>query len=165
MPFHIITGDITQQEADAIVNSANPSMLAGSGVSGAIHKAAGKELEQECRIIGHVNAGHAALTAGYALKARYVIHAVAPQWFGGQNREEEYLLKCYQSIFGIIEMEKFHRVCFPAIGIGTYRWPIDKAAPITISQINEFLQHNTQVTITLVCSSQAITEAYKEYLK
>ena len=160
MAIEIITGDITEQEVDAIVNSANPTMLAGSGVSGAIHRAAGRELETECLIIGHVDAGNAALTAGYKLKAPHVIHAVAPQWFGGNNREEELLEQCYNSIFGIVEMEGFKSVAIPAMGIGTYRWPVELATPIAIRKAKEFEAAHPDVLIRFVCFTDEIAAAY-----
>lgn len=125
MPIEIITGDITTQDVDAIVNSANPSMLAGGGVCGAIHKAAGAGLEKECLIIGHVDAGNAVVTSGHRLKARHVIHAVAPQWFGGHNNEPMLLEKCYRSIFGIVESENFKSVAIPAMAVGSYRYPVE----------------------------------------
>lgn len=161
MTIDISTGDITEQEVNAIVNSAAPSMLAAGGVCGAIHKAAGPDLEKECLIIGHVDAGNAVLTSGYNLKAPYVIHAVAPQWFGGNNGEEELLEQCYNSIFGIVEMEGFKSIAIPAIGIGSFRWPEELAIPIAIKKAREFGRGHPDVLIRFVCFSDDIAAAYR----
>lgn len=166
MAIEIVTGDITAQDVDAIVNSANPCMLAGGGVCGAIHKAAGNELEQECIVIGHVDAGNAVVTGGYKLKAKHIIHAVASQWFGGHYQDEDEILeKCYYSIFSIVDMENIKSVAIPAIGIGSYRWPLDLAIPIAVRIAKEFDASHSDVLIRFVCFTEDIATTFKTFLQ
>lgn len=165
MTIEIITGDITEQDVDAIVMSANPSMLAGGGVSGAIHKAAGPDLEKECLIIGHVDAGNAALTGGYNLKARHIIHVVSIQWHDGHYHDEVKILeKCYHSIFGIVEMEGFKSVSIPAIGTGRDQWPLELATPIAVKKAKEFEDLHPDVLIRFVCFSDDVAAAYRAFM-
>jgi len=164
VPIEIITGDITEQEVETIVNSASPSLLAAGGVCGAIHKKAGYELERECKTIGHIDAGNAVITQGFNLKASYVIHAVAPRWLGGYNREEELLKRCYHSIFEIVEMESIKSIAIPAMAVGSYRYPLELATPIAISVAKEYDAKLDNVLIRFVCFDDKIAKCYENCL-
>ncbi len=138
-------GDITKMETDAIVNAANPSLMGGGGVDGAIHKAAGPALLEECKRIpegpgGRCPTGHAVATGAGNLKARYVIHTVGPIWHGGSKGEEELLRRAYHnSLLRAVEKE-CNSVAFPSISTGAYRFPIEKASRIALETIMEFLK-------------------------
>jgi O-acetyl-ADP-ribose deacetylase (regulator of RNase III) len=108
---------------------------------------------------------NAVLTAGYRLKAPNIIHAVAPQWFGGHNCEAELLEKCYRSIFGIVEMEGFKSVAIPAMGIGTYRWPVELATPIGVHVVKEFNAQYPAVLLRFVCFSEAVSDVYRAVIQ
>jgi O-acetyl-ADP-ribose deacetylase (regulator of RNase III) len=132
MAISILKGDITLQHVDVIVNSANPSLLAGGGVCGAIHKAAGPELEIACKAIGRCSAGTAVITPAFNLPAKCVIHAVGPRWLDGMRGEPELLEQCYESIFRLIAESDFRSVAIPSISTGIYHYPLDAAAKIAI---------------------------------
>ncbi len=140
--IEVIFGDISTTEADAIVNAANEKLLGGGGVDGAIHKAAGPLLLEECKKIGGCPTGKARLTAGYNLKARHVIHTVGPVWRGGHRDEHMLLASCYQESLGIAAKEQFDTVAFPAISTGAYGFPYDQAALIAITETERFLKKN-----------------------
>jgi O-acetyl-ADP-ribose deacetylase (regulator of RNase III) len=130
MAISILKGDITRQQVDAIVNSANPSLLAGGGVCGAIHKAAGPELEAACKVIGRCGVGGAVITPAFNLSSRFVIHAVGPRWLDGARGEPELLEQCYESIFRLVAENDFRSVAIPSISTGIYHYPLNAAAEI-----------------------------------
>ncbi|MCE5201117.1 MAG: O-acetyl-ADP-ribose deacetylase [Synergistaceae bacterium] len=148
-------GDITKEEADAIVNAANSSLLGGGGVDGAIHRAAGPELLSECATLGGCQAGQAKTTKGYGLPAKFVIHTVGPIWRGGSNGEEAILADAYRN--SLLEAVRVgaRTVAFPAISTGVYRFPPKRAAEIAVSTIADFLSTHDEIDeVRLVCFSK-----------
>lgn len=140
--IELIFGDITAVEADAIINAANERLLGGGGVDGAIHKAAGPALLEECRKTGGCPTGKARLTGGYNLKAKHIIHTVGPVWRGGHRDEHMLLASCYQESLGIAAAEKYNTVAFPAISTGAYGFPYEQAALIALTETSRFLKKN-----------------------
>ena len=131
----LVRGDITQQDVDAIVNAANSSLLGGGGVDGAIHRAAGPELLEYCRHLRGCETGSAKATPGFALRARWVIHTVGPDWRGGSFREAELLASCYRSSLACADELDAKALAFPAISTGIFGYPIDAAARIAIDTL------------------------------
>jgi O-acetyl-ADP-ribose deacetylase (regulator of RNase III) len=139
-------GDITtDDEADAIVNAANSSLLGGGGVDGAIHRAAGPRLLEECRPLGGCDTGDAKITSGGRLKARHVIHAVGPVWHGGGDGEPELLAACYRKAIELAAEHDCRRVAFPAISAGAYRYPLARAAAVAIAATSEAMGEHPAV--------------------
>ena len=137
--IELVRGDITTLKFDAIVNAANTALLGGGGVDGAIHRAAGSELLEECRSLGGCRPGEAKITAGYNLPARFVIHTVGPVWSGGKRGEPEVLTNCYRNSLRLAAMNGIQTIAFPAISCGAYRFPIRAAAAIAIKTTRDFL--------------------------
>lgn len=135
----VIKGDITTIAADAVVNAANSSLMGGGGVDGAIHKAAGKELLEECRALNGCEIGEAKITRGYNLRARYIIHTVGPIWKGGANDEQMLLASAYRSSLRIASDKKLDSVAFPAISTGIYGFPAELAGFIAITEVKRHL--------------------------
>jgi O-acetyl-ADP-ribose deacetylase (regulator of RNase III) len=161
----VLEGDITKEKVDAIVNAANNSLLGGGGVDGAIHRAAGPELLEECRTLGGCPTGGAKITHGYRLPAKYVIHTVGPVWAGGLEGEDELLASCYRECFGLVEEYGLRSISFPAISCGVYGYPLDRAARIAVGEIQGFLERNAEVErLHVVCFTREVYEAYWDVL-
>ena len=136
----VVQGDITKQQVDAIVNAANEKMLGGGGVDGAIHRAAGPELKEECRQVGGCPTGEARITKGYKLPARYVIHTVGPVWHGGDEGEPDLLASCYRNALRLALANKAKTVAFPGISTGVYGYPLEDATRIALSTVKACLE-------------------------
>ena len=161
----LVEGDITKQPVEAIVNAANTILLGGGGVDGAIHRGAGPELLEECRKLGGCATGQAKITKGYRLPAKWVIHTVGPVWRDGKHGEEELLASCYRSCFALAEQHGIRTLAFPSISTGAYGFPMDRAAPIAVSETKKFLEENKSVEkVLLVCFGQGALEIYEEAL-
>ena len=159
--INVIQKDITQLEVDAIVNAANKSLLGGGGVDGAIHRAAGPELLEECKTLGGCETGYAKLTKGYNLKARYVIHTVGPVWNGGTRREDQLLANCYKNSLQLANEKGLKSIAFPAISTGVYRFPIERACRIALESIRNYLKSDDSINeIYLVCFDQDVFDQY-----
>ncbi len=157
----IIRDDITQLQADAIVNAANTSLLGGGGVDGAIHRAAGPELLAECRQLGGCPTGEARITRGYRLAAKHVIHTVGPIWRGGHQGEAGLLAACYRNSLQLAREHALHSVAFPAISCGVFGYPPDQAARIAITTVRECTADDNIIRqVWLVCFGQPILEVY-----
>lgn len=160
--MHVIRGDITTLAVDAIVNAANQHLLGGGGVDGAIHRAAGPLLADECRQLGGCKTGFAKITKGYNLPAKYVIHAVGPIWRGGGKGEPKLLASCYLSSLKLAEKYKLKSIAFPAISCGIFGYPISQAATIAINEVANFLElHHELTDVYLVCFDDSIYETYQ----
>ena len=157
----VTQGDITQLRVDAIVNAANPSLLGGGGVDGAIHRAAGPELLEECLGLGGCRTGEAKITKGYNLTASWVIHTVGPVWNGGGSREEEMLARCYQNCLALASEYGIRTIAFPAISTGVYRFPVDMASQIATKEVAEFLKNDLPVeNVDFVCFNDLTYNSY-----
>lgn len=162
--IRIITADITTLDVDAIVNAANPTLLGGGGVDGAIHRIAGPELLAECRSLGGCPTGEARITSGYRLPTRYVIHTVGPIWRGGSNGEASLLASCYQNSLGLALEKSVNSIAFPAISTGVYGYPLEAATRIAIYETRRFLASHPGLTVMFACFDQAAAQTYDRIL-
>jgi O-acetyl-ADP-ribose deacetylase (regulator of RNase III) len=163
--IEIRQGDITKLRVDAIVNAANSSLLGGGGVDGAIHRAAGPELLQECRSIGGCPTGEARLTKGYNLPARFVIHTVGPV-YSGRPRDKTLLTACYQNSLQLAVDNKITSLAFPAISCGVYGYPIEEACKIAVDTVCKFLRtHPSIAKVMFILFSAADFKIYENYIK
>ncbi|MCL1791861.1 MAG: O-acetyl-ADP-ribose deacetylase [Peptococcaceae bacterium] len=151
----LIQGDITKITTDCIVNAANSSLLGGGGVDGAIHRAAGPELVQECRLLGGCQTGQAKITKGYRLPAKYVIHTVGPVYRGGQHGEAALLADCYRNSLKLATERNLRTIAFPCISTGIYGYPFEQATTIALKTIAAYLNQNDDLDeVILVCHTR-----------
>lgn len=163
--IELVQGDITTIEVDAIVNAANPSLLGGGGVDGAIHRAAGPELLQECRLLGGCEPGEAKHTSAYRLPARWVIHTVGPIWRGGRRGEEEALRDAYRNSLLLAERLGAQSVAFPSISTGLYGYPLERAVPVAVTEVRRHLEDSgTPSRVVFVAFDQETYEVYARTL-
>lgn len=162
----VVEGDITKQTTDAIVNAANTTLLGGGGVDGAIHRAAGPQLLEECRKIGGCLTGDARMTKGYRLPAKYVIHTVGPVWRGGGHGESELLANCYRASLALALQHQIRSIAFPSISTGAYGFPMEEAAAIAVREITSFLEKNQMPEqVVLVCFGKAAYDVYAQAVR
>jgi len=160
-----IRGDITALDIDAVVNAANPSLLGGGGVDGAIHYAAGPELLAACRKIGGCPTGEARITPGFALKARWIVHTVGPVWKGGERKEAELLAACYRNSLKLAMEHGIRSIAFPAISTGAYAYPLTAATEIAVATVREWVrQHPDFDEVVFCCYSGEDFATYKKSL-
>ena len=164
-PVELVRDDITTLDVDAIVNAANSSLLGGGGVDGAIHRAAGPRLLEECRRLGRCPTGEVRLTRGYDLRARWVIHAVGPVWRGGGNDEEALLASCYRNALRLATERGFASLAVPAISCGVYGFPIPRACRIALDEIRRVLATSARPErVVLVAFDPAVYREYERLL-
>lgn len=164
--IQILEDDITRQQVDAIVNAANNSLLGGGGVDGAIHRAAGPGLLEECRKLKGCATGHAKITAGYRLAARHVIHTVGPVWRGGNHGEDQLLAECYRNALMLTQEHGIQSIAFPSISTGAYGFPVDRAARIALREIRHFLENNLVLEeVRIVCFDMRTFDSYMSALQ
>lgn len=160
MGIKILLGDITTLRVDAIVNAANSTLLGGGGVDGAIHRAAGPRLLEECKTLGGCNVGEAKITKAYLLPAKYVIHTVGPVYRGGMHGEKELLASCYLNSLTLAVEYHLKTIAFAAISTGVYRFPKKEAALIAYTTVKQFLTSYPELSVTFVCFDQECLDSY-----
>jgi O-acetyl-ADP-ribose deacetylase (regulator of RNase III) len=148
----VVLGDITTLAVDAVVNAANSSLLGGGGVDGAIHRAAGPQLVDECRLLGGCKTGLAKITKGYRLPAKWIIHTVGPVWRGGKCGEPELLASCYRSVLELASSKNVRTLAFPSISTGIFGYPIEKAALVAISSVRAMLAACPSIQEVIFCT-------------
>ena len=163
--IEIIQGDITKVEVDAIVNAANKTLLGGGGVDGAIHRAAGPKLLEECSTLGGCETGESKITRGYNLPAKFVIHTVGPIWHEGKSNEAELLRNCYLNSLKLAEEHGLKTIAFPAISTGAYGYPIEEAAKIAIKAVRDYLKNSKIEKAILVLFSDRDRQVYERTMK
>jgi len=162
----LVRGDITQESTDAVVNAANTRLAGGGGVDGAIHRAGGPEIMEECRIIGGCPTGSAVITGAGELRARYVIHAVGPIYKDGKHREEEFLSGAYRKSLELAREKGLKTIAFPSISTGAYGYPIEKAATVALKAAMDFLRNQADIKLVrFVLFSDRDFNVYKETLE
>ncbi len=165
MRIRAVQADITRLALDAIVNAANPSLLGGGGVDGAIHRAAGPGLLAECRLLGGCNPGDAKITGGHQLPARHVIHTVGPIWQGGVAGEREVLASCYWRTLELAVANEVQTLAFPSISTGVYGYPIEQAARVAVESVTSFLAKDQSIReVTFCCFSGGDLAVYERLL-
>ena len=167
--FRLIEGDITKQKTDVIVNAANSSLIGGGGVDGAIHRAGGPDILEECKRIvkesGRCSAGQAVITTGGMLAAKFVIHTVGPVWHGGNKNECKLLADCYRNSLILADKHKCQNIAFPSISTGVYRFPIERAANIAVETIIDSIKDLKIREVTMVLFSKKDFNVYLTALK
>lgn len=162
----LIEEDITTLKVDAIVNAANESLLGGGGVDGAIHRAAGPELLEECRAIGGCKTGQAVLTQGYNLPAKYIIHTVGPVWKGGNSGEPALLASCFRKSLELAVKNNIRSIAFPAISCGAYGFPADEAADVALDTIQSFIdKYGKPEEVFIVCFDSRVKFAFTQVMR
>jgi len=160
--MELALGDITRQKVDAIVNAANSTLLGGGGVDGAIHRAAGPQLLEECKQLGGCPTGEARITKGYELPAKYVIHTVGPVWRGGRKGEDELLGNCYRNTLRLAAENQVKSIAFPSISTGAYGFPIKRAAGIAVATVTDCLYSLRAIEkVMFVCFSKSDYNVYE----
>ena len=173
--IELYNGNITKLKVDAIVNAANTSLLGGGGVDGAIHRVAGPELLEECRTLNGCPTGEAKITKGYNLPAKFIIHTVGPVWNGEKHNEDELLANCYRNSLKLAVENGVKTVAFPAISTGVYRFPLERAVKIAVTEVKNFLIADNSIEkvvfvcfiekVVFVCFDDKTFDSYKEELK
>ena len=162
----VVEGDITKQAVDAIVNAANTTLLGGGGVDGAIHRAAGPQLLEECRTLNGCATGEAKITKGYNLPARYIIHTVGPVWHGGSHDKAELLADCYKNSLKLAVRHDIKTIAFPAISTGIYGYPLEQATSIAATETLKILKNNESIQkVIFTCHGNAAFNAYQRELE